>query len=416
MKFYNFLISFDLLSPGPELTHKGNSRYTNMVGLLFTLATIGITLFIKDIFLDFLFNENPTVTVTDSYTIGNNFTINQSSVKFFFQFQNFDIDTGVMKFINMSELRSKFPPDAGFPILSNLKISKQGYEYENITIPLWQYNITYVTQLAGLHQCNRSFFDDYNSHLDYGKDGYTNQQISELVDTSMCLPDFISDEIHTTEEESKVIAIIFLTEMVKYLNQAGYPFLFVTFNYQKMVINTESQNYDDYYRKIWKRRNFYLDPLYREVQLAKIQNTTINTDRKKIIIPQGSEHYNFTFENFEQWYKIPVNGGIRDSSLTLFLQMDTYKRRYEIKYTSFDDILDRYGGTSSVFFYVFELIMGYIISPFYTSSLVNEVFKFHENVMDEIEIKDFKTNFKNVFREKDNLEYVSKTNKSKLFS
>jgi len=158
----------------------------------------------------------------------------------------------------------------------------------------------------------------------------------------MCLPDFITNTIHTKEDESKVIAVIFATNIVKYLNQAGYPFLFVTFNYQKMVINTESQNYDDYYRKVWKRRNFFLDSSKREVQRAKIQNTTIITDRKKIIIPQENENYNFTFENFEQWYRIPVSGGDRDASLVLFLQMDTYKRRYEIKYTSFDDILDRY--------------------------------------------------------------------------
>ena len=86
MKLYNFLISFDLLSPGPEIIHKGNSRYTNIVGLLFTLATIAITLFtLKDDFQNFFFNLNPTVVSSESYTVGNNFTLDKNTIKFFIQ-------------------------------------------------------------------------------------------------------------------------------------------------------------------------------------------------------------------------------------------------------------------------------------------------------------------------------------------
>jgi len=88
---------------------------------------------------------------------------------------------------------------------------------------------------------------------------------------------------------------------------------------------------------------------------------------------------------------------MRDSTLTLLLQMDTYKKSYDMTDTNVDYILNSYGGTSSVFFFITELLMGFGISPFFSASVVNEVFKFHENDMSHNEIEEFKKRFKNIF-------------------
>jgi len=412
MKIYQFLISFDLLSPGPELIHKGQPRYTNMFGLLLTLITIGITLYtLKDDIGNFLNDQNPKVVKSTSYKIGNNFTLNSSSLKFFIQIQNFDIDNQAMRILNYSEVDDITRPYGGFPAFGILQINKDGY------IPQFITNDKNVSDVFfPFRQCDKSFFDDYNNHLDYQKPLKTDKEIEEMHATAFCLPNYVQANLETSENTKVALATIFVTPIVKVLKGAGFPFLFATLNYQHLVVNTDPINYAEYYRKVWKYSSFYLDPQYREAQFAKIKNTTINRDRKKFVFPADDSNYTMTIESFEQWFKIPTSGGGRDASVMIMMEMDTYDLQIDITYTSLDDIFDRYGGTSSVFFFIGEVIVGFFISPFFTSSLVNEVFKFHENVMDSNEIIDFKNSYKRMFKyhneseenNENNSDYISK--------
>ena len=64
-----------------------------------------------------------------------------------------------------------------------------------------------------------------------------------------------------------------------------------------------------------------------------------------------------------------------------------------IDYVSFDDIVSGYGGASSVFFYISSIIVGFFIDPFLSASVINDLFNFHENELDEANLQLIKNNF-----------------------
>ena len=89
---YNFIISFDKLSPGPAINHKGDTRYTNLIGLLFTLGTIAITLYtVADDIKNFILKTDPDLTVSKTYSNDNSFNLTSNSPKFFIVIQNFNL-------------------------------------------------------------------------------------------------------------------------------------------------------------------------------------------------------------------------------------------------------------------------------------------------------------------------------------
>ena len=79
------------------------------------------------------------------------------------------------------------------------------------------------------------------------------------------------------------------------------------------------------------------------------------------------------------------------------MQMDIYKTKQEITYINIGDLADRYGGTSATFFYITEVICGFLISPFYYTSLLNSVFKFHKNSKGSEQVKEILNAFEKLY-------------------
>ena len=133
-----------------------------------------------------------------------------------------------------------------------------------------------------------------------------------------------------------------------------------------------------------------------QMEHIKIQLTNITRNRKSFIGAEYDKNETYTIESFEQWFKVSKENRPYDS-IVLLLEMDTYRKSYDIKYVSVDDLLSIYGGTSTVLFYIAEMILDLFIAPYFTSSVINEVFQFHENDMDQSEIKDFMASYKKVY-------------------
>jgi len=453
-----------MLSPGPEIIHKGNTRYTNFVGLLFTMATVLLTIYtLNDDCDNFVHYKNPKVVFSERYKNGNNFTVSKNSLKFFIQIQNLDIDKNSMNLLDYSKINQIFEKYGGFLSALILEISKDGFKINNFNISSIfnesigqnsslnnslsngkrvleekgeeDISISSVSGISNLYinnsntdessilnnftlkkkrnnidilsvyfkECDKSFFEDYNDHIEYGQPKLSSDELENIKKTSFCLPDGISTFLKTTEKSAISLTILIKTLFVKLLQSQGYPNLFATLNYQQLIVNTNPENYKEFYRKVWKYKNFYLDTEFTETQYVKLLPTDIYRDRKIFVVPEFDKVPTInTIENFEQWFKIPKSGTENDITLSLIIQMDTYQRGIDITYTSLDNILNSYGGTSAVFFFLSELLVRYLIRPFFSVSVINEVFQFHENDMTQNEIIDFKTNLKKMFNNLDN--------------
>ena len=126
---------------------------------------------------------------------------------------------------------------------------------------------------------------------------------------------------------------------------------------------------------------------------------------KNFVFQNKDEYDIFTIQQLDKWFEVPNDSNDNDntSSLILMFQSDAYESSYEIKYMSLDEIISNYGGTTGVFYSVFTLIMGFFVTPFYNSSLINEAYNFHENNMNDFEVKEFMDSFKHVYNfDKDN--------------
>jgi len=176
---YNFIISFDKLSPGPAINHKGNTRYTNLVGLLFTLGTIAVTLYtVIDDIKKYINKTDPDMAISKTYSIDNSFNLTSNSLKFFILIQNFDIHTQKTNNINYSEIKrimnwsDNLLPQLA-PMISITNIYPQSEKIETIS---YQYgNISGEANYIPLVQCSKSFFEDFNNNLDYGMELYTKE-------------------------------------------------------------------------------------------------------------------------------------------------------------------------------------------------------------------------------------------------
>jgi len=175
--------------------------------------------------------------------------------------------------------------------------------------------------------------------------------------------------------------------------------------YQKLVVNTQPDYFynNTHYKGVWDEQSYFLEFNMIRCNFVKVQKATIKRNMKNLIFQNKDEYTIHTIEKFDLWFEIPNIGNTEEfSAFTLLIQSDVYESNYDIKYVSIDDIISNYGGTSGVFFSIFEVIVGFFVNPFYSSSLLNEVFNFHENTMNEFELKEFMDSFRNLYSIGDN--------------
>ncbi len=67
-KFKEFILSFDKLAPGPEITHLGNSKFTTFFGLLITIGTVIVTILsILETIDKFILKKDPDMIKISQY-------------------------------------------------------------------------------------------------------------------------------------------------------------------------------------------------------------------------------------------------------------------------------------------------------------------------------------------------------------
>jgi hypothetical protein len=288
-----------------------------------------------------------------------------------------------------------------------VKLKKAGYTVQNITYE--EGGVESVVTYVPLVQCNMKFFEDYNDYLDFGATPVLKSKIETFPDNSYCLPDYLEADIQSDGSTKYSLTVVFGNDYVKSLQaKGGNKVIFATFNYQHLIVTVDPTYFDEYFKKVWAFKTYYLNSKQRDAYIISIKKTELVRFRKRFIFPIKDSEEVYTVDDFENWFTIENVGDKEDFALLLMLEMDEYNSKIQMNYVSLDDIIGGYGGTSEVFFKFSEMIVEFLVLPFFTSSVINEVFKFHENKLDNEKINEFVKTFHNAFTEKEKMKHGQK--------
>ena len=241
---------------------------------------------------------------------------------------------------------------------------------------------------------NTSFMDYYNDYLDYNSSTkLSNKDIVALKINSFCISDNM--QAYPTEQKSSYsvkygirIPKLFIHLLKKNLN---YQYIMTRVYYQKLFINTDPHYYENqsYHRNVWKFTDIVLDETAVNFYNLKIQKTLIETDKTRFIFNAIENNITYTIENFDQVFSLTPYEKMNDFACSITFEINLYVKNINIKYTSLDDIIGLFLATFEVFSIFSVYLFGYILGPFYLSSLINNVFNFHENKYNSEEINKY---------------------------
>jgi len=303
---YEFLLTFDFLSPGPQINHKGNSRYSNFVGLLFTLGIIAITIYtLIDDIKKFVTKTDPDIVISKTYSDDNTFNLTNKSLKFYLTFKKIDILSQTFTEIYYSEIKEIMGWDDdkltnSGPMVTISLVNTDGYKV--FDLPYQYGNITGKAQFIPMVNCNESFFDDYNTHQDYGMTPFSKQEIIEVQKSAFCLPDFIYASLKTEMDSKTILTITIDATFVNKLKTNGnINHLFANLYYPQVVVNTNPAYYynNSHYRGVWQETNYYIDITYIRANLVKIQKSTIKRNMKNFVFQNKDEYDIFTIQQLD---------------------------------------------------------------------------------------------------------------------
>ncbi len=211
LKFYNYLLSFDSLSPGPIFAHKGGSHYTTLLGLVFSLLSIALSMFsVSTDLKNFFMNENPRFINGKKFQY-NEFNITNESLENFFQVQLFNTKSERFKTLTYKELEVLFTIEKSgkkkvhFPSILNMKVDKDGYHlqtHKNETI-------------NHLEQCEKEIFDNFHKHMEYGEYPYKEDYIADMKDSALCIPSYIKRTIFSYAVARESLAFDIFQDLYK---------------------------------------------------------------------------------------------------------------------------------------------------------------------------------------------------------
>jgi len=424
-KIKAYLISFDIVGPKQEFLHQGQERYNTFFGLFTTIFLFFLTASTLDSKItEFYYYVDPSVNIVDYYSDIEEFTSNSSNFNIFFQFMYFDFDKFVFQQITKEELLNLttitqndisnktnsynssifIPMDKGVgdvvePLLALANVTRNRYELLNITNPI----NNETKRFQGISFCKdnpvellNSYMDSYNNHLDYNRSSkLSEEEIEFFKNNSYCVSDYMNyymDQFISSGTYILKAGFRLPMTTIKMLKKnPKFNYIVLRIYYQQSFINTSPEYYSNYqyFKNVWRFYDIFINDEVMQIHNFKIQKTLIDADKTRFIfnIEENSTTYNVDYSGQEA--NLQPNRRYDDFAITATFELNNYERYIRIKYTSLDDILGLFFATFDVFSLIAVKGLSYFIGPFYTSSLINNIFNFHENKYSQEDVENY---------------------------
>jgi hypothetical protein len=348
--FNSFLLSLDFLGPGPEFNIQKQSRYTTLIGTIFSFLSFFLSfLTIRFSIINFFSRSNPDTFINLEYE-NEMLSFERNQNKFFIT---------VMYQQNLNLIPIKIS-DVHPPEISSFEISSTGLK----RVPH-----------GNLINCNDDFFSDYNSGS-LSNENYSDTYIDSLKESAFCLPSnlnvTISNELRTS---SQLIMSFPFEQYEKLINK--YKTILIRISYTSIMLFPN--NFEHYYKKIWNEFMVGVD-------IKKLLRYTIDIEKYKI----SKDETVFLFQSIKEITEVNTKGIIQENSLEqnrikgldnvvmISLKKNLLNSSVLIKYTSIDTILSNFGGSFEIIKSVCEVIVGVIVKNLYYPYLMNRIFLFYD--------------------------------------
>jgi hypothetical protein len=352
-QIFESLIFLDALGPIPNLKFKGHPRFSTVPGILATFLALLISILsVQFTITGYLYKINSDVIMNPIYS-EEKVLINSTNFPFYITYISFNQTNQV--FIPRKKLETLAPSI----MLTRMNLSGL-YLIQQEVIPLTS--------------CSDDIFgEEFNTGFIEEHQKYTVEQRNTLKEFAYCLPNNISYQIDSSvnTEDTLIITIPRLT-MNNLLSEN--PMSGVTLSYRQAFLNPD--NFNDYYRKIWKTDFFIPDINFSSRYKMEVENYYLKKDHTDLIFENSESVMFINVKRFQQHFQykaLPIESDITWIAIT----KGEYATSVLIKYKSLNDILAGFGGTFQVMAYLSQIILNLIINNWYSSTLINEVFNFH---------------------------------------
>lgn len=357
-----FLYHFDILAPSIEFTNKGKSRSTSIMGVLFTLCIVIVSILsAKKLISQIVYTKDPTVSF-DYQTTNEDYKLDFNKYRNNFLFQFLYVDGSL----------TRQPINSDYFKITLIKQSNSNKQYVNIT----DSNVS----IYFLEKCNEDFLK--NNYLLKGKGNYTNDELKTLKDTALCLPEITDSEISFYEDTTIDLAISNTPEL-----QNLFSILIFKVIYKEYII--DRNNYDSPYKVIWDEKYFAVNSDKLQAYNFNLMNYYIDVYNPSFIFQIKRDTLDFGVIDYISDYIDTVIPEIFLDVLhvpnLLISFIPTYQDKIiEIKYTTYDELLSTLGGTFAVITFIFQYIHEYLYDCIFKAEIINSVFMFHSNDYDYI--------------------------------
>ena len=279
-EFYNFVIYFDSVSPGPELVHRKSKNFGNLLGVIFTALSVAVTIYtIKDDLTSFFERRDPITRFGNEYTVGKTFNASNASIKVFVQIKEYDLLNNKFKALTIDEIQSLTGgKKLNYPHVGISNISYFDIINQDIIVP----NIGAAKHVE-LSPCSEEFFSDFNDHLYYDQFTRSKSAIETIRKSSLCMPDYVTADLVTEENWKVTLSFIFGLDFYQAISAGdtknkAYA---AVFTYQVFDMNLEPKYFNKgYYKKVWEEKEFIFNPARIEGYVARIQETKVKKSSK----------------------------------------------------------------------------------------------------------------------------------------
>jgi hypothetical protein len=352
-KLISNLLNLDAMGQSVSLNLNGRDSYQTLIGTVFTLISLIICLFtVSDTIESFIYKSNPNVFTTSSYD-DNSLRINNTNMKLFIIFFNYDTPTTISTPISKSEL-DYYP--RYFHMTSN---STGVYQYSDA---------------MSMVDCDNSIFGDYNTGFISPKAYLDAGTIEYIKMFSYCLPDS-EHVIDNNLQENTFLTISFILSSFKQLSKK-YPNMMVQVNYRTVLLNPE--NFKSPSNLAWKQFVFTLKLDKIELYKLLVESYHIDKDQSVFLF---SDEPNYTLVNgieVSQLGSLEEKPKDNDSFVSLSIMKSDLATTTKIKYKSLNDVISDFGGSFGVLFPMLRLLIQIITTPLYRNTLLASVFRFYE--------------------------------------
>ncbi len=381
------ILRFDYLGPGPEIVHLGESKFHSWFGLFVSIFAIGITItsqleMFEEVFTrikpDFTIRKTP---LEEPIVIDNN--PNHFQVYFTINIMNFQ--TKKMEVVPIPTNTSDY--FLHIELLEENENNIKNLEFENkekkkvITEPLMP--------------CSQSTkLTNYNDYLYFNAKNKTDAEIDKIRKVSYCIPEYLNFTIDNLHPKNFLFQVTVRPDLLKLKEIKESEVMFLSLNYLRLEFNLDNVN--NPYKLVWMRQFIHFQKNNFISKNVIIQKSTIELDDAYFIVPRKTEDEYDNVEKVETLYSQiiePKLVGKSPLAIVVFRKSD-FKTEFEIEYKNFGDLLADVGGTLDLINLFCEYIVGLVVTPFFTASMVNKVFDFHSNEFNSKEILDIFKKYK----------------------